>query len=108
MGSAKHTPGPWSVSGAHRRGYEAEVIVERNPDPKAHSAITVCDVPNPTNLLIDDATAQANARLIAAAPELLEALGDLMRDAKACDHTANPMVCRWCFARAAIAKAEGA
>jgi hypothetical protein len=108
----KHTPGPWIVSGARRRGYEAEVIVETNPNPKAMSAITICDVPNPTNLVVDDATAQANARLIAAAPDLLEALKHAYALMQALEGsmwlTKVPGVTE-AFAQysAAIAKAEG-
>lgn len=46
-------------------------------------------------------------RLMLAAPELLAAIEDLMRDAPKCSHEPAPSVCRYCLSRAAIAKAKG-
>jgi hypothetical protein len=67
--SAKHTPGPWIAV-----GYQVEIASE-----------TVADICT-TNAhlfgqpgLHDDARAMANARLIAAAPEMLEML-EVARD----------------------------
>jgi hypothetical protein len=91
---SKHTPGPWQVHGSHiytadpERALLAQVF---NSGSKA-----------------SDYPLQANARLIAAAPELLEALKDALF------HVANQGdigVDQWLAcerkARAAIAKAEG-
>ncbi len=65
---AKPTPGPWVYDrhpGCRRiRGNKD------GPNSQGHYRITVADTPG----LADDAEDLANARLIAAAPELLEAL----------------------------------
>ena len=74
--SAKHTPGPWAVrddgmdyacpiidSPSVGRGYYASIATatQRDPHPREGGGIPI-------------ATARANARLIAAAPDLLAAL----------------------------------
>ena len=60
-----HTPGPWSIS--QSRGlYSGEA---RNLYTVSGACGTICTTPNPS--VADNA---ANARLIAAAPELLAAL----------------------------------
>ena len=52
------------------------------------------------------AEAEANARLIAAAPDLYEALKAVERDPKAqCDHAERPCNCSIKAVRAALAKA---
>lgn len=56
MSDLKHTPGPWGIFGLN-------VI-----DPKTKSTIAFCQ----TNCCTDENT--ANARLIAAAPELLDSV----------------------------------
>lgn len=58
MGEANHTPGPWVANGHN---------VHTRPD---ESAVCVCVSMGTRN----NAEASANARLIASAPELLEAL----------------------------------
>jgi hypothetical protein len=64
----KHTPGPWSSRGRAIRG----------PHPKdpAGRARIVAKAIWDNGTYVDEA--EANARLIAAAPELLEALEDLV------------------------------
>ena len=52
----KHTPGPWQQNGSHIYG----------PDPKRYGIAQL--------MYADPLESDANARLIAAAPELLEAL----------------------------------
>ena len=97
MSETKHTPGPWEVSW-DKYGKESEIHgkSELNDGP-------ICIIPH------DDVTESgaeeqlANARLIAAAPELLEALEGLAM--KAGRHFWRDVVVTQ--ARAAIAKAKG-
>jgi len=79
-----HTPGPWSID-------KEERWVIHEPEGKSGTLV----VPE---IYLDDDEAIANARLIASAPDLLEALECLleMGHTKAGD-----------LARAAIAKARG-
>jgi len=65
----KHTPGPWIISAT------------RNC-PKAHQEETHLMVADCRNALLDKEEQNKNARLIAAAPEMLEAINlaiDLIR-----------------------------
>jgi hypothetical protein len=90
--AAKHTPGPW-------HWWKAE-IDGKPVDDDRH--VTTLDGPNGNSIVYHDAqwrVSDANARLIAAAPDLLEALRDLLRD--------NGLNARDA-ALAAIAKATGA
>lgn len=101
--SAKHTPGPWFAV-----GYQVEIESE-----------TVADICT-TNAhlfgqggLHDDARAMANARLIAAAPEMLEMLEAGVECLVSWMETADPDYVRepdeqvLAAMRAAIAKAKG-
>ena len=93
--SAKHTPGPWW----HDDDKEVGCIVIRAPDGDAvpWQIASMCDIGPSGN-------EEANARLIAAAPELLAALKELVRVGEAArigNIVLDPM-------RAAIAKAEAA
>lgn len=95
---SKHTAGPWSL-GVDRRG-------DRMVFGSCRHLATV-----PIDQL-DPKEDRANARLIAAAPDLLEALtvmlkGDEMGEYE-CQRQGFPRLSkRWEMARAAIAKAEG-
>ena len=87
-----HTPGPWRVEGRDIRQGQENLIaqVARQVDNNGG----------------DDPIRNANARLIAAAPEVLEALVILVQ--RYCP-TCKDSTCRWCLmARAAIDKAKGA
>lgn len=93
--SATYTPGPWSI--------------EKRPGPiyEIHASTDAVAVAYGTHLDEDD----ANARLMAAAPELLEALRDVTRSFEELlatsgdpDPGAGPFVLA---AKAAIAKATG-
>lgn len=99
----KHTPGPWV---AHQR---PSAPIEYGHHVTTHDGLTVCNVTYQLPVSIDgqvvEATRIANARLIAAAPELLEALKELM---VAADRVSAEPVTWLGKARAAIAKAEGA
>mgnify|MGYP001013498869 CR=1 FL=1 len=95
--TGRHTPGPWKVvprlSGSeNHRGYQ---IVAK---PKAWTIAEAIPVDH------DGIEGGANARLIAAAPELLQALQNLVSDID--DGTVYGQ--RLAQAHAAIAKATGA
>lgn len=96
---AKHTPGPWSFT----------VSAESGGNPSAWNIIAPCGgVVAETGSGTDD----ANARLIAAAPELLEALVEMLianhgLPANENDEHDPVRACAVVQARAAIAKATG-
>ena len=99
---AAHTPGPWRATSrnienvanwASRIPFAIELEV-------GHSVAPIADV-------CDQPAAEANARLIAAAPELLAALKDVLRIAQAASVGVPGNSPRLDRARAAIAKAEG-
>ena len=96
---SKHTPGPWVAGKVPQNPY---------PDPpgdkwsiQAASAWWIADVYPFAGGCQDDSETQANARLIAAAPDLLAACKTVSehvgRECRACQETLL----------AAIAKAEG-
>ena len=100
MSAAKHTPGPWHI--------------DENGSSISSDAVTDLALLNMVNVRFswggsDFATKShrlANARLIAAAPELLEALQDLLRVAKR--ELADPEDCGAInSAESAISKATG-
>jgi hypothetical protein len=89
---SQHTPGPWEIDQAIRHGFtvysqQAGFIVGYMDEEGRYGAVE----------------SEANARLIAAAPDLLEALEELLvqREGHYSTQTA------WDKARAAIAKARG-
>jgi hypothetical protein len=94
---SKHTPGPWTAEEAGRSGcwistpVHPFTIVDSIDDECRHGAITG---PN----------ADANARLIAAAPDLLAALKLAVQQN---DHDMQMTGDELRICRAAIAKAEG-
>lgn len=95
--SAQHTPGPWrwwaTVSGARVAGHPAD-----------GSKNFVCDVLVPEKAV----SYEANARLISAAPDLLEALKMLLSYTLACEAMLNAKPAGQIdIARAAISKATG-
>lgn len=92
---AKHTPGPWT------RKFGQDVYQGSGP----FDALRLIATGTPTNGSPDElAEAFANARLIAAAPELLEALDELLAAAENFERPSDKAIAS---ARAAIAKAEG-
>lgn len=66
---SKHTPGPWEAN-------NGEVTTEREPGRSFRRIAAVQDYGLGSLKEVDD----ANARLIAAAPEMLEALIDILID----------------------------
>ncbi|WP_375458853.1 hypothetical protein [uncultured Enterovirga sp.] len=86
---AAHTPGPWERDRRGQlRGSDGNYVVVWDAGIAWGARSTVTE---------------ANARLIAAAPELLDALLTLVEQRGAHFHTATA----WDHARAAIAKTEG-
>ena len=109
MSETKHTPGPWRV--APRSDYPEHADI--NVDAGTRGYVALCGKAG-------DEEAEANARLIAAAPELLDALRETLRaleshlDESCRDHGLGhrDMLCSCnqhevVRARAAIAKTEG-
>jgi hypothetical protein len=111
MSAGRHTPGPWHV----REGKYQNVLVEfdTRPDGRATWVLATLDGQQYEERFMKPGTQMANARLIAAAPELLEALeeieavweGEAVLPSGPARHSAlRAMHAR---ARAAIAKAKG-
>ena len=82
---SKHTPGPWVTRGA--------TIRSTHPDAPADPVCRCAGL---------DSTVDANARLIAAAPDLLEALANMVGAFGGVGETTSPAIES---ARAAIRKA---
>ena len=92
--SSKHTPGPWT-QGTSNTGQSC-VWLDGHTEPE--------DTMGPDNTWIDCVTG-ANARLIAAAPELLEALQNIIESV---DKGNAAILCPLAAAaRSAITKATG-
>ena len=96
MGKAQHTPGPWSIE-HEKNGCGLFVMTG------TRFSENICEVQN--------ANKEANARLIAVAPELLEALasianGNTMQGVENFTH-GDVIQKHYQIARAAIAKAKG-
>lgn len=89
--NTEHTKGPWIY------GADSDEVITKN-------AALICDIA-PSRESVSDEEADANARLIAAAPELLAALQKLLENAGDCLEVEAPS--SLCDARAAIAKATG-
>lgn len=109
METQRHTPGPWVAD--HTGDYAddpAKVVKICYPDGQQRHLAKVYDC-----YLPGDGDGDANARLIAAAPDLLAALEDLVGLAAAAMHDANRDGGEYddgvelAAARAAIAKARG-
>ena len=101
--TAAPTPGPWTLdSGSDDRG-NGFLYVRGAPERHPTLGKLVCKV----NIHVDYPANGANGRLIAAAPELLEAL---RRVELVADHEGPAdaeYLAAWAFARAALANAEG-
>ncbi len=124
MKTATHTPGPGRKS-EHTKGpwvpavYEVTTtMIERMALGSLHHAVCLNDKPEEgEGMLIalcgDEPESAQHARLIAAAPELLEALKDVAkalwhwRTVQVNDTIAASMTAKYEFLQDAIAKAEG-
>lgn len=117
MGESKHTPGPWRLDHA-ARGAGFSVVAASPKRAGGGNRICTCRPASYSPEAHDEA--EANARLIAAAPDLLEELKNLLAayeqpDRQLCCHGGQDCGCRGAtvhsqaqhYARAAIAKAEG-
>lgn len=94
---SRHTPGPWHLS---PDGYSILCGDEHDPE-----IIAWTDV-NDVMMIQDNRTVEANARLIAAAPELLEAL-KAITDMGEAIHATQTLRAAYHHAKDVIAKAEG-
>jgi len=91
MSRSKHTPGPWKVDTVSTTIEFINAKVIHSPDDYIHAC-----------LMGSDKTQEANANLIAAAPELLECLNHLFYNCEA------KTTIEWIFKiKEAIAKAKG-
>ena len=102
----EHTQGPWKVL-EHARGRGKTCVTTANGAP-VQAVICEIDV---KSVATDNATRLANARLIAAAPDLLaalnEVLGDLCDFQEAYPDLSDQFDGTFAKINAAIAKAEG-
>ena len=69
----KHTPGPWKVANNSRSVLAGTVKINQQAGPAAQSAAVEAK---------NEFTLRANAKLISAAPEMLEALTELVEWSK--------------------------
>lgn len=89
---SNHTPGPWHVTAMHKG------IRPSFHSPGENGGVAICEMYSSGRDVV------ANARLIAAAPDLLEALEGMVSDFDGCYADGEPAMIK---ARAAIAKARG-
>ena len=113
MSKMAHTPGPWEASFTDCLGGPASYCRIRPVSGEMFGQFTSLEIA--TMHLMDEAEQQANARLIAAAPDLLVALEQLVSDYERGIHVefgGSPWLKEKLeeldYARAAIAKATGA
>lgn len=98
--SAKHTPGPWTVTRPPCASDELKFRVVSEATNLDVADLYWCD-PNEH----DTSQITADANLIAAAPDLLAACRRILVEDGGC--SCSEGYCAWCLASAAIAKAEG-
>lgn len=115
--NTNHTPGPWIATDTTTRDYNAVgdtlgigIRVEADGcGHRWHVANVFGQMDESKPLATDHGYAQANARLIAAAPEMLHALKlaaeELNKMGCECDCEASPVCCPVCAVNDAIAKA---
>ena len=104
--STQHTPGPWIGAGPSFGDqfprYTTEITTEDERYGDGH--IQICELPFHHH----DEENEANARLIAAAPDLLEALNSYLKAGFGNSTDFNSQKEAYYKAKAAIAKATGA
>lgn len=94
-----HTPGPWTRITCHYRDYRTVIEIDQQTETDSRTIATLETSSTP------DPVMQANARLIAAAPDLLSELKNIV--ASNMGHPGGVTVSALDPARATIAKAEG-
>lgn len=102
--NTKHTPGPWAVY--YQNGDKPYIVAEQGKNLDNPIICEMClDVP--PQIIGGVAIEDANARLVASSPDLLEALDRILKAANASD--SNEPLLGWVAdtASAAIAKATG-
>ena len=101
--AGQHTPGPWTYEGDHtHRQYNIRMLGHLiGVRDEAKHICTVNNLPPHVLANRDPVTAEANARLIAAAPDLLAALIELQQMVEAGENNEGTHA----VVRAAIAKA---
>lgn len=109
----KHIPGPWFVDGHNLRSVIVKGASEYDPSSGMKDAFDrICNCSTNTYLTseFNMEADKANAKLIAAAPELLEALEDLMeavpKQTEDMDWWEDNLTEAFSKAKAAIQKAE--
>ena len=102
--SEKYTQGPWNANFTRFSGW---VVGFHITDPKHGSLRPICEAYDKTGAMNPDEIA-ANARLIAAAPELLELLERAVGRLEIAHRNGDSIMKEWVIdARAVIAKATG-
>ncbi len=101
--AASHTPGPWAYCG-HPQPCECGYIFGDGGEVYIAKTLTLADEIDP---VASKPQRVANARLIAAAPELLEALKAVVDSAVPNPRDHPTMFPAWDLAKRAIAKVEG-
>jgi hypothetical protein len=101
MPNTQHTPGPWRVVAD---GQYIQADRRHAVNPQQQHDLDICHV---HAIEFYAGEAQSNARLIAAAPELLAALREIADSAPALPKKAKSCTQLRAIARAAIAKATG-
>lgn len=110
MSAAKHTPGPWSVSVETRPHSETSWYVTA-PDPDSRGG--AIEVPFHIGLAggnqrtLQSGRTEANARLIAAAPDMFEALTCLLAAIEPGGFSLEDLRGEMADANAALKKARG-
>ena len=79
--NAQHTPGPWNTEGPKDWNTSGRTIIVLNPERFPTAFVPAWDAPKPGEEYAAE-EARANARLVAAAPDLLEALRHLVMSNK--------------------------
>jgi hypothetical protein len=106
-GMSKHTPGPWHTSGRLGSGFDTKVQIHHKSEHIDGGYFATVHATNKTAEAL--AAMDANARLIAAAPDLLAAAERLLSAFESFDRITNPAILDDMKAgREAIAKARGA
>lgn len=103
MSKYAHTPGPWIVDPDHPQDISPE-------DDLRLGVASICNSDSINGRWVFGDQSKANASLIAAAPDLLEALEMVIADMAPAYHDCTDdglQECAWCTGRKAISRAKG-